>query len=433
VTWLQRYRARYFIRYSFWFVPALCMLAALPAVRLVRWLDDRTGWPWLDFTAEGARGVLGGLSVSMLTFIVFAVSALLLAVQIASGQLTPRVIVLAFSRPITRFSVGLLVFSYTFALGALGRIEQARVPQLLVFVAIVTNLVSIVVFFRFVQQLGTSLRPVFILQSLWDAARRVVDRVYPTQLRPDGGPRTAPDGVVLAPSRVIEHIGSSGTFLAFGVGELVAVAGRADCTIQVVPEVGDFVSNGDALFRICPAGARLNEAALHHCVAFGPERTLEQDPAFALRIMVDIASRALSPAINDPTTAVLALDQIHRLLLYIGRKRLDPGRVRDEHGHVRLLYPTPGWEDFVALAVSEVRLFGSGSIQIPRRLNAMLEHLIVALPEPRRSALRQELALVRRAVERGYDEAEDRQLAHRADLQGLGGLPSADTDSPRLG
>ena len=93
--------------------------------------------------------------------------------------------------------------------------------------------------------------------------------------------------------------------MAFGIKELVATAQAADTIIELVPQVGDFVSHRDPLFRIYPADRHIDEQVLHQMVAIGRSRTLEQDPAFAFRIMVDIASRALSPAINDPTTAVL--------------------------------------------------------------------------------------------------------------------------------
>ena len=83
------------------------------------------------------------------------------------------------------------------------------------------------------------------------------------------------------------------------------------------------------------------------CLALDRERTMEQDPEFAFRIIVDIAAKALSPAINDPTTAVLALDQIHYLLKEVGMRRLDTGVVKDRSGHVRLVYGTQDWEDFV--------------------------------------------------------------------------------------
>jgi uncharacterized membrane protein len=222
------------------------------------------------------------------------------------------------------------------------------------------------------------------------------------------------------PSRVVEYTGRSGTFLAFGAVELVEAARKSDCVIELIPQVGDFVPNGDPLFRIYPADREIDPAALMRMVAFGAERTLEQDPAFAFRIMVDIAARALSPAVNDPTTAVLALDQLHRDLLYLGRRELSSGAATDDSGKVRVVYPTPSWEDFVALATNEIRLFGANSIQVARRLNAMLEHLAGALPEPRQPPLREELAMLQRAVERAFPDERDRKRAHTGDLQGIG-------------
>ncbi len=151
-----------------------------------------------------------------------------------------------------------------------------------------------------------------------------------------------------------------------------------------MPQVGDFIAGGDPLFRVCGGGGAgggdVEDRDLQQAIAIGPERTMEQDPAFAFRIIVDIAAKALSPAINDPTTAVLAIDQLHHLLRSAGHRDLDTGHVRDETGQLRLVYRTPNWDDFVALAVTEIRHYGKDSIQIARRLRAMLESLIPAVP-----------------------------------------------------
>jgi uncharacterized membrane protein len=156
-------------------------------------------------------------------------------------------------------------------------------------------------------------------------------------------------------------------------------------------------------------------------VAIGPERTLEQDPRFVFRVLVDIASKALSPAINDPTTAVQAIDRIQALLQILAGHHLDDGQVNGRAGRLRLVYGTPDWPDFVALAVSEVRHFGAGSIQVIRRLRAMLERLVQAVPESRRPPLRAELATLDKSVRRTFPDEEDRRLATEADFQGIGG------------
>src|SRR5262249_38673307 len=181
------------------------------------------------------------------------------------------------------------------------------------------------------------------------------------------------------------------------------------------------VATGDPLFRVYRGGSTLPAGAVCESIAVGQERTLEQDPAFALRIMVDIASKGLFPAINDPTTAGRAIHQIHPLLRHVGNGCLADGGVCDAAGRLRLVYRTPDWEDFVRLAVTEIRHFGGESIQVARRLRAMLENLIQVLPEVRAALLREELALLHRSAERVFAEPEDRALAEVGDFQGVGG------------
>ena len=220
-----------------------------------------------------------------------------------------------------------------------------------------------------------------------------------------------PSSIVTSPS--------AGVVLAFDVEGVVALGTRHDCVVELVPQVGDFVAPGDPMFRVY-GGAELRPSSLHQSIAIGAERTIEQDPALAFRLIVDIASKGLSPAINDPTTAVLALDRIHHLLRHVGGRRLDNEKVRDAAGRARLIYRTPDWEDFVVLAVTEIRQFGSSSIQIARRLRAMLDDLIRTLPEERADPLRRELKLLTESAQRFFQDPEDRALAAVSDSQGVG-------------
>jgi len=208
--------------------------------------------------------------------------------------------------------------------------------------------------------------------------------------------------------------------LAFDLRGILELGVRHDCLVELVPQVGNFVAPGDALFRV-HGGPSLTDQSLRHCIALGAERTMEQDPTFAIRLIVDIASKALSPAINDPTTAVLAIDRIHHLLRHVGGRRLDNEKVRDKMGRVRLIVRTPDWEDFVTLATTEIRQFGGASIQVARRLRAMLEDLIETLPEERANPLLQELKILKSTSERSFQEPEDRVRAGVSDSQGVGG------------
>ena len=181
--------------------------------------------------------------------------------------------------------------------------------------------------------------------------------------------------------------------------------------------MGDFVGPGDPLVRVFGVATPVADAALHGCVAVGAERTMEQDPRFAFRILVDIANKALSPAINDPTTAVLGrwTRSTTSSSSTSAGGRLDEGAARDRRAaRSGVVYGTPDWPDFVMLAASEVRHYGGGSIQIDRRLRAMLEHLDPRFPGGcRRLAAGGGTgpARLRRRRKRGFQDEADRKRA----------------------
>jgi uncharacterized membrane protein len=420
MTWLQRYRFRHYVRNSIWVWPVVAMGVALVAVRLLHEIEDALGWK-SNLDPESVRTVLGALAGSMFTFIVFVCSSLLLVVQLASAQLTPRVIATMFRDRVTKFTLSVFVFTFTFVLSAMTRIGDS-VPLLITRVAAFDCALSVGVFLYLIDHVGKMLRPSGAFESVASQAHRVIAEVYPRRLSDpaDAGAERA-DTIDGTPARTLTSR-KAGVVLAFDKKGLAALATRHDCLIELMPQVGDFVAPGDPLFRI-HGGAGLSDEALCQSIALGAERTMEQDPAFAFRCIVDIASKGLSPAINDPTTAVLAVDRIHHLLRQVGGRRLDNEKVRDAAGRVRLIYRTPDWEDFVVLAVTEIRQFGGASIQIARRLRAMLEDLIENLPPERAEPLRLELQLLKKSAERFFHDPEDRALADEKDSQGVGGAP----------
>ena len=191
-----------------------------------------------------------------------------------------------------------------------------------------------------------------------------------------------------------------------------------------MPQVGDFVATDEPLFVLYGSAAAITDEALRATVAFGPERTLEQDPMFAFRILVDVGLKALSPAINDPTTAVLAIDQVHRLLRVLGRRHLRPDVMLDAAGRPRVIFRTPNWEDFVHVACSEIRACGADNLQVARRLRAMLQNLIQVLPPHRHAHAERGARRLDRTIEALYDLPGDLALARIPDAQGLGGSPA---------
>ncbi len=433
MSWILRYRCRSFLRSSLFAAAIASMAMALLAATLTRQIDTRTQWTLMNFGADGSRLVLGALASSALTFIVFAFSIILLAVQVAGGQLSPRIIARLFQTRLTKLTLSAFAFSFVFTLAALGRIEE-RVPQLPVLVAVLSSLISVVLFLYLIQKASESFRPVVILTNVAADTRTVIHALYPSPFSKVKDARSDRDNHLAPPTRTIVHNGRSGVVLAFDAVGLVEIARQAGCIIELVPQIGDFLATGEEMFHLYGTGAEtVTEGRLRRCIAPGPERTLENDPAFGFRILVDIASKALSPAINDPTTGALVVDQIHKLLRVLGERQLDEGVVRDASGEVRFVYRTPRWEDFVTLAVTELRLYGAGNPQVTRRLQGMFEQLVPVLPAERAETLCKEMARLQRTIERTFADPEDRILAGTADLQGFGGRQRAKVHGGNFG
>jgi uncharacterized membrane protein len=395
------------------------MVAGLVSVNCLRWIEEGVGWQ-SGFDPDAARALFATLAGAMFTFIVFLSSILLLAVQVAGAQLTPRVVGIVFRDRVTRVALSLFAFSFTFTLVVLLRIDTS-VPTVTAYVSAYLCLISLGVFLFLIDHVGKVLRPSGALQAVARLGHEVIRSVYPRRLSRQQDALETPvqalggEPVCTVPSP------KDGVFLAFDLEGLAALAREAECVVELVPEVGDFVAAESPLFRIFGGKGGPSANALCQSVALGQERTVEQDPTFAFRIIVDIASKGLSPAINDPTTAVLAIDQIHHLLRSVGGRHLDEGLAHDRSGALRLVYRTPDWEDFVRLAVTEIRHFGGTSIQVARRLRAMLENLVEVLPPERTALLRGELTLLHRSAQRFFPELEDQALADVSDLQGVGG------------
>jgi uncharacterized membrane protein len=375
----------------------------------------------LGFTPDGARAVVGAITASGLTFIIFLLGMLFIAVQIAAGQLTPRITARVFEARASKISLGFFIFTYVFSIGVGGRLVEP-IPQFAVLLAVVFTLVTIGLFLFLVGFTGKGLRPISVYAKVANETIRVVEDLYPAMLTESKGALDVePFFPSAKPSARVHHRGRSGVFRAFDAEGLAEAARKNDCVIQLVPQVGDFVVKGDPLFYIYPKGGIVPERELQQGVAFGPDHTLEQNPAFGFRIIVDIAIRALSPGINDPTTAVRGVDQIHNLLRVIGERDLGDGLVRDKEGRPRLVFPAPDWEDFIWLGVSEIRTYGAGSLQVQRRLRGMLENLIEVLPPERIPPLQEQVSLLERAAERNLPDPEERKLAGTGDYQGIGG------------
>ena len=418
MNWSQRYHLRLYFRNSLWILSAISIVAALIAATQLTRYELAVG-SVTAISTDSMRAIMSTIASSTFTLVVLVSSAVLLAVQLASAQLTPRIIAMVYRNPYMKSAFAVFVFIFTFSAALLLRISNST-PRIASYVAAYGFLLCLALFILFIDNVGKMLRPSAAVREVAKVGRTVIRASYPVHLKEDAAPPVPIKAITTEKPRTV--LGTiDGAVLAFDMKGLVSLAERYDCLIELVPEVGQFVAEGDPLFRVYGGQDGLSDNILRNSIAKGSERTPEQDPLFAFRILVDIASKALSPAINDPTTAVLALDQIHHLLRDVGKRHLGDGRATDKSGKIRLVYRRPNWEDFVQLATTEIRHYGRDSIQVQRRLRAMLEDLIETLLPRRAPVLNDEMALLRSSTKRTFHDLADQTLAETGDLQGIGG------------
>jgi len=423
MSWRTRWRVYEYVRNSIWIVPALCGAVAIGLGIGLPEIDESVNTTiGISFGPEAARALLGSLAGGMITFTGFVFSILLLAVQFGSSQFSPRMLRRFLRDPTTKIALGVFMATFIYSLLVLrvvGTAEnEAFVPDNSISIALLMLLASMLLFLRLISRTTQGLRVASVLTDLGRDARQVVDRIYPDPVDEDEGAAAPWEGT--APSRTVGHRGDPGVLQSIDLEGLVARASAASVRIELVPRVGDLLYPGAPLFRVYDdAEGSIDDGWLQGAIAIGDERTMRQDPAFAFRLLADISSKALSPGVNDPTSATQALDQIELLLRQIGSRRLTPGIGRDGAGTIRLRYPTPSWKDLLGLAVDETRQFGEESVQVTRRLRALLEDLRASVPESRRAAIDAELALLDAGADRAFS-AGDRTSASTRDRQGLG-------------
>jgi uncharacterized membrane protein len=221
-------------------------------------------------------------------------------------------------------------------------------------------------------------------------------------------------------TQTVLYAGSPRAIQSLNMRALVDMAKQVDGTIEMLSSVGDTLVESTPLLRVYGSRKLLTHEEVMSAILTGTQRTFEQDPKYAMQLLRDIAIRALSAGINDPTTAVQALDQIEDLLLRLGRRCLEIGEVRDEAGCLRLIVAVPSWEDFLDLAFAEVRFYGAKSVQVMRRLTALMSDLLESLPEPRRAALRRQQRRLESTIAHSFPNLEDRLEASAEDREGMG-------------
>jgi len=410
------------LRFSTWVIPLSYAVVAVAAGMIFRRLET----PFFHgltstVTVSAAMAIYSSVASGMLALTGVVFSLAFVMIQFSATAYSPRLVLWISRDPFMWHAVGIFTATFLYAIAALAWLDRSgsgKVPLISSLVVVGLLLASVAMFIGLIQRI-TLLQINRMLNFTGNQGRNVIETIYPRLDSPAVAPK--PEQFRQLPvTQVVIHNKQPEVIEALDTGALVGLAKASGGIIEMLVAVGDTVVALTPL--VCVFGARqpVDEEALTNAIEMGEERTFEQDPKYAIRLLVDIAIKALSPAINDPTTAVQALNQIEDLLLRLGCRRLEIGEFRDSDGKLRLVVPFPTWEDFLRLAFDEIRYCGALSMQVMRRMMALVSDLSSRLPEERRPALRHWEERLQSTIARSFEDVEEKLEASVEDRQGLG-------------
>jgi uncharacterized membrane protein len=411
---------------SLWLIPMLYTVASVGAGLILPRLEHAYFAGYAENISVGsALAFFSSVSSGMmaLTGIVFAIAFVL--VQFNALAYSPRLVVMFASSPKLFHTLGIFFATFFYSLAAIAWTDRAgsgTVPLFSTLLVAILLIVSMVAFARLVQSLN-DLQIHNVLQVIGARGRSAIRAMFPPIADGANSSREETQApFVFGPvMQTLTHSGEPQVISRFDLDALVGLAQDADVVVAIECGVGETLVEDAVVLRVYGAGGKLPEQALARAIHLATSRSIDHDPKYAIRLLVDIAIRALSPAVNDPTTAVQALDQIEDLLRRLGCRQLDAGSARDSDGTVRVTFPVPTWQDYLALSFDEIRHFGASSIQVGRRLRAALVGLseTIAVAD-RRTAVQEYLDHLNLGIGRSSFDDQDRVAALQEDRQGLG-------------
>lgn len=415
------------LRVQLWVIPGIAAVLAVIAALVVVWVDPGTGGGWIpiDIVPDSARAVLSAISGAMISFTALVFSITMLVLQQASSQLSPRVMRTFLRDRFSQSVLGLFVAAFVFSLLVLLDVTTERVSHLGLAGSVGLVLAAIMAFVAYIDHIAHAIRPISVIRSLGAETRDAIDRNYPEDdasgddsdagAAGDDGASPADAPIEADHERVVARARESGYVQAFDESALHDLAEQVGHDIRLSAGVGEFIVRGSPLvvvLRTPGAGHGGNDPdegddaddpddtdqGAARAVRIGPERTMSQDPEFGFRQLVDVALRALSPSLNDPSTAIQVIDEMHDLLRHLQPRPIPSPRVIRRGSGPSVSIPAPDWEAFLRLAVAETARSGSAMPEVTGRLREMLVDLEgEGIPE-RLAAVRRTHVLIDEAV-----------------------------------
>ena len=420
--WRTDFRQR--IAVSLWFVPTIFAAAAVGAANLTIWLDAQVDAPIgvrPDLVSDpgSAATFAGAIAAATLAFVAVVFATTLVAIQLAASQYSPRTVRIFIRSRVTRVTLGLFLATFVFSLIVLvsNRASVTSAEQFAPVVSVTTllalTLATVFGFVAYLHGVVRLMRVQYLLEAIATESRRAIEENFPPASAYVDAEPPPPDP---APRRLC-HTGTAGVITATNLHGLAELCRHNKCWLELTVGVGEYLAHGTPVALV--HGGDLHDHDVTRFFLIGGERTFVQDPAFGFRQLVDIAIRALSPAVNDPTTGVQAIDRLSDLLAITGN-RPDPTGLRvDSTGTVRVKRKLRDFDGLLVLSLTEVIRYGADAPQVVRRLHGMLDELETTLPTQRRAAIARQRSLLEATASTALP-APFAPVASTADREGLG-------------
>jgi uncharacterized membrane protein len=415
------------LRTTFWMVPTLLIVVAALLFLLTFQIDlaayhHRLTLPfWIRTgSADAGRQVLIAIAAAIITVVGVVFSITILALTLASQQFGPRMM-RNFIRDVgNQMTLGVFVGTFVYSVLALGSITSSShgdfVPHLSITVAEALLLVDLGVLIYFIHHIAKSIQLPEVIAGIARDLSRAIDAEFPpghaidVDLSGETVGRSVPELLQLIDERGAVVPSSTSGYLQFvGYAQLVDIASHTDSVIRLDHRPGHFIATGRPLATVWPGGAASQVAlALSKAHVTGPHRTLMQDPVFAIDQLVEIAIRALSPAVNDTFTALTCIDWLSAGLIQVSSRTLSEGVYRDRDNRVRLIETDPSYDRMVNRAFDKIRQSSRGMPAVIIRMLDSLASVASSTSSPgQRLVLVRQAEMIVRSAEDSVPEAND--------------------------
>jgi uncharacterized membrane protein len=409
---------------SFWFVPSLIVMANMAfAAAMVeadsagsdRWLSQ---WPRLfGVGADGARAMLSTLAGSMMSIMGITFSMTLVALALASSQNTSRILRTFMSSRVTQVTLGIFSGIFAYCLIVLRTVRSGDVefvPSLASFFAFVQALGGIGVLVFFIHHIASSIQASSIIASIAQDTIASIERLFPERLGHETDEAEDREQLLGSPTELTWHAvpaKASGYIQSVDNEALLRLALDRKTVVRMERGIGTFVVQNTALASLALEGPPDLEtiAALNGAYSIGRYRTVEQDPAFGIRQLVDMALKAMSPGINDTSTAVMCVDYLTAILAQLAARKF-PALQRYEGDELRVIAIAPTFEGLLSEAFDQIRGSAGGNVAIMARMLSALETLIdLTVNLRRRRAIRDQVQWLAELAGRTIESKHERE------------------------